>query len=185
MTSPRKLNKGAIAFIDKLEGFPAPQALEADSLKFENLVVEMMDISISSKVPTSENIATTLNDKSWSMQQVASVWTVSTTNPVGDNWNDLGIELLAGKGTVSRILDKLKADQLNGLPKQPAADLEPGSAKRQRLEVSNSKQGLPTTPSLLEGCDSGSATVDTPTMFCPRKTDRKLVKDKRRDHMMV
>ena len=56
-------NKGAIAFIDLLEGFLARQALEADALRFESLVVEMMDINISSKVPTSGHIATTLNEK--------------------------------------------------------------------------------------------------------------------------
>ena len=94
-------NKGAIAFLELLEGFMARQASEADALRFEQLVVEMMDVNITSKIPTSEHIATTLNEKGWNMEQVALVWTVSSGNPVGSSWDDVGIEQLAGKGAVS------------------------------------------------------------------------------------
>ena len=115
------------------------------------------------------------------MSQVATVWTVSTNNIVSDVWDDHGIERLAGKGAVSRIWNKLKADHLTGFPKRPASDLEAGCAKRQKFEVSTSKQASPTTPSLLEGSVSGPAQCDTPTLSCPRNLDRKLAKAKRRD----
>ena len=173
-------NKGAVAFIDLLEDYLARQTSKAEALKFESLVVEMMDINISSKVPTSGHIAATL-EKGWNMEQVASVWSVSTANPIGSVWNDQGIEQLAGRGALSRIWNKLKSDHLTGFPKRPAQDDDARCAKKQRFEVSNCSFASPTTPSMLEVSDRELAHLNTPTLSCPRKYDRKLVKAKRRD----
>ena len=81
-----------------LEGFLARQTLPAEALKFE--VVEMKEINISNKVPTSGHIATALNNNGWDIKQVSSIWTVSTNNNLRSIWNDEGIENLAGKGAV-------------------------------------------------------------------------------------
>ena len=70
------------------------------------------------------------------MQQVASVWTVSTARPVGHIWDDSGIERLTGKGAVIRIWNKLKADELTGFPKRPCTVETEGVAKRRKLQVS-------------------------------------------------
>ena len=170
-------NKGAIAFLDLIEGFLARQASAAEALKFERLVVEMMDIDISGKVPTPEHIATTLNENGWNMQQVASVWTVSTKVDVSQHWNDSGIEMLAGKGAISRIWDRLKTDSLTGFPKRPASDMESGSHKRQKTEVSTklSSSCHPATPPTLEECAIDNPPYTQNSMSCPRKSNRRKV----------
>ena len=140
-----------------LEGFLARQTLPAEALEFE--VVEMKEINISNKVPTSGHIATALNNNGWDIKQVSSIWTVSTNNNLRSIWNDEGIENLAGKGAVSRIWNKLKADQLTGFPKRPSCAMKSAVSKKQRLEVSSSYVCQPTTPSTLEGSAEGSPIV--------------------------
>ena len=81
-----------------LEGFLARQTLPAEALEFE--VVEMKEINISNKVPTSGHIATALNNNGSDMKQGSSIWTVSTNNNVGSTYNDDGIKNLVGKGAV-------------------------------------------------------------------------------------
>ena len=110
----------------------------------------MMEINISNKFPTSGHIAAALNNNGWEMKQVSSIWTLSTNNNVGSTWNDEGIENLASKGAVSRIWNKLKADQLTGFPKHPACAMESAVSKKQRLEVSSTYVCNPATPSMFK-----------------------------------
>ena len=70
---------------------------------------------------------------------------------------------------------------LTGFPKRPAAALESSTAKRHKTEVSCSKLGPSSTPSMFEACEMGTAPIDTSTLLCPRKSDRKQLRAKRRD----
>ena len=141
-------------------------------------MVEMMEINISNKVPTSGHIAAALNNIGWDMKQVSSIWTLSTDNNVGSIWNDEGVENLAGKGAVSRIWNKLKADQLTGFPNCPICARESAVSKKQRLEVSSSYACQPTTPSTLEGSKVGSPIVTHVSPSHPRKLPRRKVLEK-------
>ena len=59
-------NKGALEFISLVE-----KALErSSSVGFDQLVLEMLDLGLGERVPTSAQIPCLLNEKGWNVQQV-------------------------------------------------------------------------------------------------------------------
>ena len=78
-----------------------------ENIRFENFLIEMMDLEVDGRVPTSEHIAPMLANNGWNLQEVASIWTVSSAGPPAGTWNDSAIEKLAGKGAVNRIWNSL------------------------------------------------------------------------------
>ena len=50
---------------------------------------------------TTEHIAPMLANNGWNLQEVASIWTVSSAGPPLGTWNENVIEKLAGKGAIN------------------------------------------------------------------------------------
>ena len=132
-------NKGAIAFLELLEENLARQTADEEAVQFEQLIVQMMDLDVASKIPTPDQIAPRLIDNGWNLAQVSSVWSVSASAPSNQDWNFSSLEQLGGKGTVSRIWDHLKSNHLTGFPKRPSEDSDVGPGKRQRLCLETNK----------------------------------------------
>ena len=175
-------NKGALAFLTLVEEYLANRARQEEEIKFENLLVLMMDVDISKRVPTPDAVAPLLNSNGWDMQQVSSVWSVSTTKPSNSVWDNAGIEALAGKGAVSRIWNQLKADNLTGFPKRRAEEHGSGVACNKRLKVSSIDLSCQTTtPSKLEDSAVRASPIDTLSLSCPRKHSRRKVRARRSD----
>ena len=84
----------------------------------------MMDAKIDNKIPTPEHVADSLNFNGWNKMEVASVWTVSTNEFRGAEWSCSDIESLGGRGSLSRIWNRLKSNHQTGFPKRHAEYLE-------------------------------------------------------------
>ena len=162
-----------------------------ENIRFENFLIEMMDLEVDGRVPTSEHIAPMLANNGWNLQEVASIWTVSSAGPPAGTWNDSAIEKLAGKGAVNRIWNSLKSNQQTGFPKRPRTEDESGPKKRFRQSLEGTEVskivGNDTlkASSLMDSRLPESATVVNPTLFCPRKPGRKLLNARRRDPAAV
>ena len=98
------------------------------------LVIDMMEIGLDERIPTTEHISQALNKNGWNLGEVANVWS-SSAKVADGQWNEAAIEALGGIGSVSRIWHELKSAHLCGFPKRSAED--PSSqhcrTKRQRL----------------------------------------------------
>ena len=161
-------NKGALAFLTLVEDYLANRARQEDEINFESLIVQMMDVDISRKVPTPDAVASLLNSNGWDMRQVSSVWSVSTKEPSYNVWDQASIEALAGKGAVSRIWNQLKADNLTGFPKRRAEEHGSGVANYKRIKVSPVALACKaTTPSQLEDSAARASPTDTFSPSCP------------------
>jgi len=97
-------NRGALAFIELVEN-----ALEkASCVGFDQLVVEMMDLGMGERVPTSAQIPALLNEKGWSVQQVSQVWSVAPTTTYSKEWDVNTLKKLGGSCVISSVWQALK-----------------------------------------------------------------------------
>ena len=134
-------NRGAIAFLDLVEKALVEAEKKDTALKFETLVVDMMEIGLEERIPTTEHISQALNCNGWSLQQVASIWKPSMSKELSGDWNDAALEQLGGKGSITRIWHELKDSHLCGFPKRAAPPETSSQNKRMKLsniEVSTS-----------------------------------------------
>ena len=185
-------NRGAAQFLTLLESALARRQEAEQALSFEQLVVQMMDIDISPRIPTSQHIAESLNKNGWDLGQVAAVWTVGT-EPMTGHWTDSAIDALGGKGSLNRIWNELKANSRTGFPKRRCEDgLTDHPRKKQRmqelpsLKVSHSRLSddnkdaqvlcTPTNSSVVDECFSPSVLRNPPSNLACR---RQLIPNRR------
>ena len=64
-----KFNKGAAAFQALVEKSLA----DSSSAKFDQLLIQMMDLGVNDKISTASDIPDVLNSQGWSMKEVAGV----------------------------------------------------------------------------------------------------------------
>ena len=72
-----KHNKGALEFLQLVEKAQQSQQETDSAVKFESLLIQMLDMELGEKVSTSTDIPTMLSRKGWDQAQVANVWTVA------------------------------------------------------------------------------------------------------------
>ena len=129
-------NMGALRFIELLESALENRASEEQAVQFEELVVQMLDLSVDNKLSTPYDISGVLNSKGWNAGQVASVWRVSTEPVVGPAWSFDVLRSLGGRDVSSKIWNNLKENSLTGNPKR-SLDVEQDldCQKRARLDT--------------------------------------------------
>lgn len=93
----------------------------------------MMDAKIDNKIPTPEHVADSLNFNGWNKMEVVSIWTVSTNEFRGAEWSCSDIESLGGRGSLSRIWNRLKSNHQTGFPKRHAEYLEQAHPKKHKV----------------------------------------------------
>ena len=106
--------------------------MEESAIKFESLLVQMLDMGIGERVSTSTDIPRMLSMKGWDQAQVANVWTVSAVQDCSSSWNEKQMELLGGKGILSRVWNNLKGSEKTGNSKRCADVICSDNAKKRR-----------------------------------------------------
>ena len=96
-------NKGAILFLELLEKALEDTKTKAEALRFEDLVIQMLDLSMDKKLSTPDAITDMLNDQGWNAAQVARVWQVSTTADDGPSWSHEKLTMLGGKDVAKDV----------------------------------------------------------------------------------
>ena len=130
---PPRSHVSASDFLKLVEEAIAKAETTDQSLKFENLVMQMMNLDMGERVPTTEAISEALIKQGWNFQQVSNVWRPSQ-QALNIPWSDQAIDHLGGKGTVNRVWHVLKSSHLTGFPKRPATpSIDPEVCKRGRL----------------------------------------------------
>ena len=112
------------------------QAACSRSELFEQLLVQMLDMDLGTRVSTPSDIAASLSLNGWSLPQIASVWTVSSGTQLDNDWTDSALEALGGKGTVSRVWNHLKDSSMTGFPKRQASPCLESHNKKIKLQRS-------------------------------------------------
>jgi len=167
-------NKGAMLFLELLEKAKEDAKTKAEALRFEDLVIQMLDLSMDKKLSSPDAITDMLNDQGWNAAQVARVWQVSTTADDGPSWSHEKLTMLGGKDVAKDVWITLKGRELTGNPKRRLADdcAAPCVAKKSRTSSVTSKGTLcvlsgsqenpePLDASILK-IDSQSTPVATP-----------------------
>ena len=89
-------NSGALNFLSLVEKAQQDAENAAQSLRFENLVVQMLDMDLGERVSTSTDIPHLLTQKGWDQSQVAGIWTVAPSVDTSRSWTEAQMELLGG-----------------------------------------------------------------------------------------
>ena len=134
-------NKGAIQFMELLEKVTAEQERKNQAVSFEHLVLQMMDVQISSRIPTPDHIAAALNDNGWSLREVSGTWKRlegSHSDPLSGPWNRAAIDKIGRGSIVARVWDALKTSNQAGYPKRTSCQDDPAPRKRQKVALSDS-----------------------------------------------
>ena len=113
-----QFNKGATAFLELLERCIAAQQAQEESVSIDNLLIQMMDLSVEKKLPNTHEISTFLNNQGWDASQVLNVWQVSSRENSASSWSFETLGELGGKDVTTRIWHRLKDLELTGNPKR-------------------------------------------------------------------
>ena len=127
-------NKGAIKFLELLEKSLKEAEEKEAGICLENLLVQMMDLSLERKLSNSYDIADILNNQGWNASQVAGIWQVSSEVCAGDPaWTNDFLLKFGGKDISCRIWHMLKGKNMTGNAKRTSDDNGPSvHNKRQR-----------------------------------------------------
>ena len=158
-------NKGATDFLTLVEAAIARAEVENNKLLFENLVLQMLDLGMGERLPTTGAIADTLNKQGWNYEQVSSIWTPSQQVEAGSHsWTEQAIDMVGGRGTLNRIWHSLKSNHQTGFPKRPATlSLEHSGCKKRKVsKVAHTAHPSSASPS-LESLENGSLCSPTVT----------------------
>jgi len=155
-------NKGAAEFLKLVETAVTRADQEEQNLKFESLALQMLDLDVHQRIPTTEAI----NQQGWNFSQILNIWTVPTTSSHAScSWNDQALDHLGGKGTVGRIWHALKTTHQTGFPKRVAGqDLHQASYKRRRLSRDKVSNCVPTDPAHSASPIMELQTLDSPAI---------------------
>ena len=135
-------NKGALAFLNLLEGVLASRQEEESAIELDELLIQMMDLSMDKRLSNTHEIASVLNEQGWDASQVHRVWHVSTGEGLPSAWSFETLGLLGGKNVSSRIWHRLKELELTGNAKRPLEDehCKGDQSKKQRLSSTGKEQ---------------------------------------------
>ena len=87
-------NKGYLEFLKLLEDFYAKKDL-SDS--FADSVVQMLDLDVSNKVATSQQIQAMLNEKGWNVRAMSQIWSVAPAVTYRSSLDGIAMEMLGAK----------------------------------------------------------------------------------------
>ena len=127
-------NKGATDFLQLVEAALEQQQNKANTLRFSELVMQMMDLDLDQRVPTTHHVAEILNDRGWNPQQVARVWSVPADNASHTRCSDGLLRMLGGKDILTEVWLGIKGNHMTGFPKRPAVDAACTPVKRLRMD---------------------------------------------------
>jgi len=113
-------NKGALAFISLVD--IAIEKANGLEVKFDNLILQMMDLGVNDKISTASDIPDILNSNGWSMRQVSQVWSVPSVVIEQDAWDIASLKRLGGQKVLSEVWSALRASNQAGHPKRAALD---------------------------------------------------------------
>lgn len=113
-----EFNKGAACFISLLENTLARAAQKEEAMKFEDLLIQMLDLSVDKKLGSTFEITEILKTEGWDASQVAKVWRVSTGPEVDLEWDLDTLKLLGGESIQADVWQTLKSNHLTGNPKR-------------------------------------------------------------------
>ena len=168
-------NRGALQFLELLEKVLGEARAREEAVKFEDLVIQMLDLSVDRKLSTPDAISDMLNEQGWNADQVARVWQVSTDPHSNPEWTHEKLMKLGGKEVAIEIWSTLKEKELTGNPKRPLVEdgVRPGVAKKSRKDMYSSKGtnyilvGSPETKEMPDTfpsrADSQSTPIQTPS----------------------
>ena len=174
-------NRGAIQFLELLEKVLGEARAKEEAVRFEDLVIQMLDLSMDRKLSTPDAISGMLNDQGWNADQVARVWQVSTGPQNDPEWTHEKLMELGGKEVAIDVWNTLKEKKLTGNPKRPLAEdgVRPGIAKKSRKDMISSEGtnvvlvGSPETQEMPDTfttrTDSQSTPIQTPSQSKRRK----------------
>ena len=160
-------NKGAAEFLLLVENALEQQQDRENTLKFSSLVMQMMDLGLDQRLPTTQHVAEILNDRGWNPQQVARVWSVPTGKATHQRWSDELLKGLGGKDILTEVWLGLKENHMTGFPKRQAMDDVLTPVKRMKMDgcyssSSSSSLASPPPPSLVEV----SKSIATKAVLC-------------------
>ena len=128
-----KQNRGALAFMKLIEDmYKNKAATDSRNANFANLVVQMLDLELGERVPTSDAIPGLLENKGWNMKEVAGIWSVTPLCTGGNTWTEKSLDYMGGRGTCSNVWNKLKDSQLTGCPKRSYVEVTNVSSSKRR-----------------------------------------------------
>jgi len=133
-------NKGAIKFLELLEKIRQEAEDKEAAISLDNLLMQMMDLSVENRLSNSYDIADVLNSQGWNASQVAGIWHVSSEVCAGDpTWTNGFLMKFGGRDINCRIWHKLKGQNMTGNAKRSSDDSNDPSthSKRQRTEPSS------------------------------------------------
>ena len=161
-----KFNKGAGAFLELVEKIMKRKEDADTALRFESLLVEMMDLSMDRKLGCPFDIPAVLADQGWNPSQVAGVCHVSTSAKEYHQWDSQILDDLGGKGVASRVWHELKARELTGNPKRRSEDPPIVSCKKLRCSQDQPSSlpeiGIKGTQVVIGLASSEFSTIETP-----------------------
>ena len=171
-------NKGALDFLKLLEEFYAKrESANAQAASFADLVVQMLDLNVSNKATTLQQIPALLNERGWNCQAVSQVWSVAPATTYRQSWDEKSLERLGGKGVCNNVWNKLKDAHLTGYAKRPSTESSPTS---KRLKVSHRSNVCPALSSLNELKTNDSCNANEPELTHSVKDTPKHQGQKRR-----
>ena len=128
-------NKGALAFLDLVEKAYKERKDTEVAVSIEQLLISMMDLGVSHRLPTASDLPDVLNRNGWDVRQVSQVWSVGPVQNYSDVWDTAALEALGGRGIMGRVWHSLKDQDLTGHGKRGAEDdMSQSHSKRTRKD---------------------------------------------------
>ena len=80
-------NKRATKFLALIEAAMRKGAEAEATIKFEDFVIQMLDLSVDRKLGTQNDITRKMNEVGWNTSQVTKEWQVSTGPEINSTWS--------------------------------------------------------------------------------------------------
>ena len=154
-------NKGALAFLSLVE--KALEKANGLEVKFEDLILQMMDLGVEEKLNTASDILDVLNMNGWNMRQVSQVWSVPSLVIEQDSWDIGSLKRLGGHKVLADVWSSLRDSNQAGHPKRTAVEsLEDAGSQNKRRRVATGTNCVVPSPAPIAQ-DLPSTVIEQPS----------------------